>query len=316
VHVLLPDPVTAPDTHGRQIPLVDEAVHGHLGHPHQLSDLVDGRESSLSETLSHRWAIVADARWRDTAASGGATIGGVAGTLFVGTSGFAYPEWKGHFYPEGMKDTEMLSFYGTRLPSVEINYTFRRFPVEKTLIRWEEQAQEGFRLALKANQRITHTKRLRDADGDVSEFLQRAKLLGDHLGPILFQCPPSLHFDRGLIESFVGYLPPIAPYAMEFRHQSWLEARDFLAENGVASCLAETDDTSVDAFKVPSEPFAYLRLRREDYSDQDIQSWADGIRPILDAGRDVYAFFKHEEGAAAPGFAQRLRDLVSPSSLD
>jgi uncharacterized protein YecE (DUF72 family) len=234
----------------------------------------------------------------------------MAGTLFVGTSGFAYPEWKGAFYPEGMKDAEMLSFYGTRLPSVEINYTFRRFPVEKTLTRWAEQAPEGFRLALKANQRITHTKRLRDADGDVSEFLQRARLLGDHLGPILFQCPPSLHFDRQLIESFLGYLPPIAPYAMEFRHESWLEARDILAENGVAWCLAETDGTEVDRYKVPSEPFAYLRLRREEYSDEDIRAWADAIRSMLDAGRDVYAFFKHEEGAAAPSYAEHLARLL------
>ena len=227
----------------------------------------------------------------------------------MGTSGFAYPEWKGAFYPEDMKDTEMLSFYGSRLPSVEINYTFRRFPAEKTLSRWAEVAPAGFRFALKANQRITHTRRLREADADVSDFLQRARLLGDHLGPILFQCPPSLHFDRQLIEAFIGYLPPIAPYAMEFRHESWLEARDFLAENGVAWCLAETDGAEVDRSEVPSEPFAYLRLRREEYSDEDIGAWAERIRSLLDIDRDVYAFFKHEEGSAAPGFAERLRVL-------
>lgn len=237
----------------------------------------------------------------------------MAGNLYVGTSGFAYPEWKGPFYPEDLKDAEMLSFYSGRLPSVEINYTFRRFPVEKTLTRWAEQASEGFRLALKANQRITHTRRLREVDTDVSEFLQRAKVLGDHLGPILFQCPPTLQFDRGLIEAFVGYLPPIAPYAMEFRHESWSEARDLLVENGVAWCMAETDAADVDRSSVPSEPFAYLRLRREEYSDEDLSAWAASIRSILEAGSDVYAYFKHEDGTAAPRYAERLRALLPDS---
>ncbi|MGH2692721.1 MAG: DUF72 domain-containing protein [Actinomycetota bacterium] len=239
----------------------------------------------------------------------------MAGKLYVGTSGFAYPEWKGAFYPEDLKDSEMLSFYGTRLSSVEINYTFRRFPAEKTLRRWAELAPDGFRLALKANQRITHFKRLRDADTDVSDFLQLSKLLGEHLGPILFQCPPSLQFDRGLIESFLAYLPPIAPYAFEFRHESWTEARDLLTENGAAWCVAETDTAEADRISIPSEPFAYLRLRREDYSDEDVSAWADGIRSTLEAGTDVYAYFKHEEGAAAPRFAQSLAASLDPTSL-
>jgi uncharacterized protein YecE (DUF72 family) len=233
------------------------------------------------------------------------------GRLFVGTSGFAYPEWKPAFYPEEVKQADMLPYYAERFPSVEINYTFRRFPSEKTLTRWAEQGPDGFRFALKANQRITHTRRLRDADGDVSDFLRLARLLGDHLGPILFQCPPTLQFDRGLIESFLGYLPPLAPYAMEFRHESWSAARDLLAENGVAWCTAETDAAELDRARVPSEPFAYLRLRREQYSEEDLRAWADGIRPVLEAGRDVYAYFKHEDGAAAPRFADRLRALLS-----
>ena len=234
----------------------------------------------------------------------------MAGSLYVGTSGFAYPEWKGPFYPADLKNEEMLAFYGTRLSSVEINYTFRRFPVEKTLRRWAEVATPGFRLGLKAHGRITHTKRLRDTDADVSEFLQRARLLGNHLGPILFQCPPTLQFDRSLIEGFLAYLPPLAPYAFEFRHESWSEARGLLADNGVAWCLAETDADEADRSQIPSEPFAYLRLRREDYSDEDISAWADGIRAVLASGQDVYAYFKHEEGAAAPRFAARLKELL------
>lgn len=234
----------------------------------------------------------------------------MTGTLYIGTSGYAYPEWKGAFYPEDLKNDAMLSFYSQRFHSVEINYTFRRFPAEKTLQRWADQAPEGFRFAMKANSRITHTKRLRDADADVSDFLQRAKLLGDHQGPILFQCPPSLQFDRGLIESFLTYLPPLAPYAFEFRHESWSEARDLLAENGAAWCLAETDETEVDRTRIPPGPFGYLRLRRETYTDQDLAAWAGSIRATLEEGRDVYAYLKHEEGGAAPEHAERLRALL------
>ena len=233
------------------------------------------------------------------------------GTLFVGTSGFAYPEWKPAFYPEDVKPADMLTYYAGRFPSVEINYTFRRFPSAKTLTRWAEQGPDGFRFALKANQRITHTRRLRDADTDVSDFLQLARLLGDNLGPILFQCPPTLQFDRGLLESFLAYLPPLAPYAMEFRHESWSAARDLLGEHGVAWCTAETDTTAVDRGAISSSPFAYLRLRREDYTEDDLREWADGIGKVLAEGRDVYAYFKHEDGAAAPRFADRLRTMLA-----
>ena len=171
------------------------------------------------------------------------------GTLHLGTSGWSFDGWKhGVFYPEGLKNREMLHYYTTQLSSVEINYTFRRFPTEKSLTTWREQAAEGFVFTLKANQRITHFKRLRDTDDDVRDFLERAKLLGDRLGCVLFQCPPSLQYDRELIERFVGYLPPGLPaFAMEFRHASWNEAKDLLRDQGIAWCVAETDERDPDA---------------------------------------------------------------------
>ncbi len=234
----------------------------------------------------------------------------MAGSLYLGTSGFAYPEWVGPFYREGLKGDDMLPAYAERFRSVEINYTFRRFPAEKTVRRWAERTPAGFRFALKATGRITHTRRLRDADQDVSDFLERVRLLGDRLGPTLFQCPPSLHFDRGLIEAFLTYLPPVAPYAMEFRHESWAQARDLLAEHGVAWCFAETDETPDDTEPVLSEPFAYLRLRREDYPDERLARWADRITAALDRGTDVFAYLKHEEGARAPRHAERLAAML------
>jgi len=233
----------------------------------------------------------------------------VSGTLYLGTSGFAYDEWKGVFYPEGTKNAGMLPYYSSRFNSVEINYTFRRLPSEKTIATWKEITPEGFRFTLKAHQRITHSLRLKDADEQVGIFLERARLLGDRMGPILFQCPPNLKFDRGLIESFVAYLPPIARYAMEFRHPSWLEAREILSGNGVALCAAETDEH--EAEDVTWEPFGYLRLRKTEYSDDEIRGWAERIQPALSDGDDVYCYFKHESEGAAPAFAEMLAGVIA-----
>jgi len=233
------------------------------------------------------------------------------GTLYLGTSGFGYQEWKGSFYPEDAKDADMLPYYSGRFPSVEINYTFRRFPAPKTLATWAERTSESFRFALKANQRITHTRRLAGADADVSDFLDRARTLGERLGPILFQCPPTLRFDRALIESFLAYLPPTFRYAMEFRHPSWSEARPILREQGVAWCFAETDDTPEEAERVLSSPFAYLRLRKDEYDETHLKRWAERIGDAVTEGRDVYVYFKHESDDAAPRHAEGLQDLLA-----
>jgi uncharacterized protein YecE (DUF72 family) len=235
----------------------------------------------------------------------------VAGTLYLGTSGFAYPEWKGVFYPEDLPAERMLEFYASRLPSVEINYTFRRHPAEKTLERWAAQTPETFRFTLKAHQRITHTRRLRDADESVSMFLDRARLLGERLGVILFQLPPTFHYDREALEGFLGYLPPVTRYAFEFRHPSWAEARELLAEQGAAWVVAETDEQTPETMSW--EPFGYLRLRKEEYTDEELRVWADRIGSALGEGHDVYCYLKHEEKGAGPKFAERLGELMASS---
>jgi uncharacterized protein YecE (DUF72 family) len=235
----------------------------------------------------------------------------MAGRLYVGTSGFAFPEWKGVFYPEGTRDKEMLAYYATRLPSVEINYTFRRSPAEKTMLTWREVTPDGFVFTLKAHQRITHTLRLRDAGEAVNLFLEKARLLGDRLGCALFQCPPTLKYDRELLEGFLRTLPPELRAALEFRHASWEEARPILAERGVAWCVAETDEAR---FTEPSlgttGALVYLRLRREAYDDDDLKVWAGRIGEALAGGADVFCYLKHEDGAAGPRWATRLAELV------
>ncbi len=231
------------------------------------------------------------------------------GTLRVGTSGFAYDGWKNVFYPEGTRSDGMLAYYATRLNSVEINYSFRRLPSEKTLLNWREQVPEGFAFTLKASQRITHQLKLRDAGESVEVFMQRARLLGDRLGVVLFQCPPYLRHDRELLESFVAVLPADGRYAMEFRHASWDEARGSLAEKGIAWCAAETDDKGPG--ELGGDPFAFMRLRKTGYTDEEIDAWAARISELLRDGRDVFCYFKHEDEGAAPRFAERLVGAIA-----
>ena len=238
-------------------------------------------------------------------------MSGVSGTLYLGTSGFAYDEWKhGAFYPEGLPAGGMLAHYASRFRSVEINYTFRRLPSEKTLTGWGEQTPKGFRFTLKANQRITHIRRLKEAGKEVRAFVELSRALGDRRGPILFQCPPNLTFDEGVIRAFIDEMPPGVSAAMEFRHPSWDEAWPLLAERGIARCVADTDEREAAEDALTWQPFGYLRLRRAAYSDAELGVWAGRIRTALADGSDVYCYFKHEDSAAGPRMARRLEQLM------
>ena len=240
----------------------------------------------------------------------------MAGTLHLGTSGFSFDGWKhGVFYPEGLKNREMLTYYSQQLSSVEINYTFRRFPTEKSLTTWREQAAEGFTFTLKANQRITHFKRLADTDEDVRAFLELAKLLGDKLGCVLFQCPPSLHYDRALIEAFVGYLPPGGRFAMEFRHASWIEAKDLLLSQGVAWCVAETDEKDPGPDDLSWEPVGYLRLRKTEYPRRRAPSVGRSDRPRARRGRRRLLLLQARGGRGGSEDGEAAaRDVGGPGS--
>lgn len=236
---------------------------------------------------------------------------GKSGRLFVGTSGFAYKEWKGVFYPEGTSEKKMLSYYSQVLGSVEINYTFRRFPTESSISGWKEQAQDGFRFTLKASQRITHFKRLVDVSQDVQDFVARAKGLGDKLGTVLFQLPPNLQFEQDKLSAFLSGLPEGIRYAMEYRHASWDSdlVRSMLTDRGVAYVGADTDEAGLGQVPVTAD-HVYLRLRKLEYLDDELVLWAGKISEQVSAGKDVYCYFKHEGGGIGPAYASRVKEIV------
>ena len=226
--------------------------------------------------------------------------------IWVGTSGYNYPEWKGSFYPDTLPLAKMLPYYAERFPTVEINYTFYRAPNEKILNGWNRATPERFRLTLKAPKRITHDARLRDCGDRVRQFLETAATLGPKLGVLLFQLPPNLTRDLALFDAFLDAFPPRVSAAFEFRHESWLDEEVYarLRARNVALCVADSARLSTPV--VTTADYGYFRLRDEGYTPADIAGWGDVIGETTSACRDVFVYFKHEEEGKGPAFAQAL----------
>lgn len=229
----------------------------------------------------------------------------------VGTSGYSYKEWKGNFYPAKLRDKEMLSFYAKHFSTVEINHSFYRMPTESALLNWAKCVPEGFRFALKANQKITHIQRLRNCESILKRFLEVASVLndGDHLGPILVQLPPNFKFDKPLLEDFLALRPRAFRFAFEVRHPSWYtdETYALLRKFQTALCLSETEkQTPPD---VLTADFTYARLRLEDYTVKQLEAWRARSDAWVGQGVDVYVYCKHEDEGKAPQYARQLLGL-------
>jgi uncharacterized protein YecE (DUF72 family) len=230
--------------------------------------------------------------------------------ILVGTSGWSYREWKGSFYPSDLPADDMLRYYGTRLPAVEINNSFYRIPKEKVLLDWAAQVPAGFRFVLKASRRITHISRLSDEDGSLDYFMRTANVLGERLGPTLFQCPPSLRKNIDLLRAFVAKVPRTWRAAMEFRHQSWLDEEVYAALREHDMALVAVDEDEANTPLVPTASWGYLRLRRTAYGDEELRSWAERIEG--QPWEEAYVFLKHEEDSpAGPEAATRLGAMVT-----
>jgi uncharacterized protein YecE (DUF72 family) len=229
-------------------------------------------------------------------------------TLYAGTSGFAYPAWKPQFYPADVPAARFLEYYAGRLNCVEINYTFRHLPSEKTLAAWVKATPPGFVFAVKAHQRITHMLRLKGAEQMTADFLAALEPLraARRLGPVLFQLPPNLKYDAPRLAAYLGLLPPEGRFAFEFRDSSWFteDVYELLRQHDVALCVAESEKLRVP--DVATAGFAYYRLRKPSYGDDELAGIAGRARELLSAGRDVFLSFKHEDDPGGALDAERL----------
>jgi uncharacterized protein YecE (DUF72 family) len=220
----------------------------------------------------------------------------VNGRLYAGASGFSYPSWRGDFYPAGAKPDTFLGLYAERVNAVELNNTFYRVPEEGQFDRWAAQVPDGFRFAVTMSRRLTSFGRVEGVD----EFCRMARRLGDRLGPLRVKIPQAR--DDGFLRLLLDSLDPELPVALDFRHDSWddLEVSARLDERGVVRAGAWEGTAA----------FRYLRLREPPYDEATLAALAGEIRPLVVAGVDVYAFFRHEDEPTAPLYSERLRQLV------
>jgi uncharacterized protein YecE (DUF72 family) len=226
--------------------------------------------------------------------------------LLAGTSGYSYKEWLGHFYPEKLPANAMLRFYAQHFTTVEINNTFYRMPAEAMLHHWCEEVPEGFTFTLKAPRRITHEKRLREAESDVAEFVRRAQVLGSRLGPLLFQLPHYFRKDLARLKDFLGLVPPGSRTAFDFRNDTWLsdDVYDALRARGAMLCV--TDNEQGETPFVTTTDCGYLRLRRTHYDEAELAQWVGRIAPM--PLRFTYVYFMHEDEALGTRFARIMNE--------
>ncbi len=228
--------------------------------------------------------------------------------LFVGTSGWAYPSWKPAFYPEKLAQTKFLTYYSGQLNTVEVNLTFRQLLKETTAQKWIAQTPENFRFGIKAHQVITHIKRLKQAEEFLARFVSTIEPLAraGKLGPVLFQLPPNMKADPALLQEFIAVIPRGVRAAFEFRHESWFADDIFslLKQHNRALCVAETEERVTP--DVVTADFCYYRYRKPEYSPDERRTMLRRLHEHLDSGREVYAYFKHEETPQGALYAVEL----------
>jgi uncharacterized protein YecE (DUF72 family) len=234
--------------------------------------------------------------------------------LYAGTSGFAYKEWRGSFYPADLRDDAMLGHYASRLPTVEINNTFYRMPRESVVLGWADQVPDGFRFVLKASRKITHFGRLKNVESELRYFLQTSQALGRKRGPSLFQLPPNMKLDLERLTTFLALLPEGWRAAFEFRHASWFTdpVFDALRARNAALCVADQGEGGEATPFVATADWGYLRLRRDGYAPAELDAWARRIAEPR--WTEAFVFFKHEDGAVGPRLAEDLLTQASKAT--
>jgi uncharacterized protein YecE (DUF72 family) len=229
--------------------------------------------------------------------------------LYVGTSGYSYKEWKGHFYPEKMPAGEFLGFYAQHLRTVEINNTFYRMPRKEQLQKWCEQVPDHFRFVFKTSRRITHISRLKQSSYEPLKFLtENLEAVGDKLGATLIQLPPTFRAESDRFAEFLNQLPRTQNFAFEFRQKSWFEepVYQLMRDANVALCVSDSGDGESATPRVSTADWGYLRLRRPQYTNEEMLDWADWIEKQL--WTRAFVYFKHEDEGAGPKIARQLLD--------
>ncbi|MGA7567718.1 MAG: DUF72 domain-containing protein [Terriglobales bacterium] len=236
-------------------------------------------------------------------------------SLYVGTSGWAYPTWKPAFYPEKLAQKKFLNFYASKLNAVEVNYTFRQLVQETTVQNWISDTPDHFLFTIKAHQVLTHIKRLKDAQEFLLRFLATLEALerAKRLGPLLFQLPPNFKADQAALAEFLKGLPRTVRAAFEFRHESWFidPTWNILRERNIALCVAETEERNTP--DIVTANYTYYRYRKPNYTADERDAMVARIREHLAAGRDVFAYFKHEETPEGALYAVEILRQISNS---
>ena len=225
--------------------------------------------------------------------------------IYTGTSGFSYKEWVGNFYPEKIKPDRMLEYYSSKLGVVEINNTFYRMPKKEVVEKWGSETPDGFLFSIKASRKITHIKRLKDAGDETGYLLNNIQILGPKLGALLFQFPPYFKKDAKRLNDFLKTLPPGIPAVFEFRDDSWYddEISGLLSGGNFIFCFSDVDEKETPAI-INTSDWGYLRLRRQEYSANDLKGWADRIN--AQSWKKALVFFKHEGGGIGPKIAEEF----------
>ena len=236
--------------------------------------------------------------------------------IHIGCSGWVYKHWKGGFYPADLPQKRWFERYSSEFGTVEINASFYRLPLASTFDGWRQKAPDGFRYAVKANRFLTHLKKLVGCDEQVDEFIALARRLGETLGPILYQLPPSLHKDLPRLEAFLKRLPQDLEHVVEFRHASWYSEAvlALLDHHGVG--FVTHDLSGLISPTWASGRTAYVRFHGTGgkywgrYSDDQMERWADWLRGQVAQGRSAWAYFNNDIHEHAIQDARNLKHLI------
>jgi uncharacterized protein YecE (DUF72 family) len=233
--------------------------------------------------------------------------------IYSGTSGYSFREWIGTFYPEKTPASEFLRYYASKLTSVEINHTFRRFPRMDMIQSWADATPETFKFSFKMHQSVTHMSRLKNVSASVRDFLDALMPLGPRLGAVLFQLPPFFRLDHERLDAFLRELPEGHRYAMEFRHESWNDPEVAVRLRSAGVSLAAADVEIGETPEVPvTASFAYVRLRKNPpYTEEEIARAGEFVKRLSREAGDIYLYVKHDDAGIAPEQVKRIETAAS-----